>query len=428
MAYVAPMIGSSVDTGIGGPPPGGQQSQAPSSQGGVGGSAVGNIFGGIGAIMGSAGITSNPTAGLTSPYGNINSSMAFGNSPATAATIQQIQNAQRQGGMLGNIRQGVGYASLGNSLAMKAGGGSAALGAGLGTASGLLGLYSGIKQGGVQGYGSAAVGALKAGSGIASLAGNSALAGTLGAAAGYVAAPLAVYSAIKNWQSGNTAGDAIQGAEAGAAIGSIVPGIGNIIGGVIGGVVGAVSSAFGGGETSKEAQSDWHIDTAMNSASPAQRQAAMSQMSPSQSTQYINGLMNAHDNSPGHSEQIEQVFGKNGVNNLMTQMTTNINAAIAKNPQLQFASPSTLYSSVVTPWLKSKGVTISPSSVDKNGNNEGAGLGDAITNMIGDWQSGSWTSSTPVGVAGQTINIPAYSQAGTVQMEQNMLTQMAGMI
>jgi len=201
-----------------------------------------------------------------------------------------------------------------------------------------------------------------------------------------------------------------------------------LIGGVIGGVVGAVSSAFGGGETSKEAQSDWHIDTALNSASPAQRQAAMSQMSPSQSTQYINGLMNAHDNSPGHSEQIEQVFGKNGVNNLMTQMTTNINAAIAKNPQLQFASPSTLYSSVVTPWLKSKGVTISPSSVDKNGNNEGAGLGDAITNMIGDWQSGSWTSSTPVGVAGQTINIPAYSQAGTVQMEQNMLTQMAGMI
>lgn len=64
-------------------------------------------------------------------------------------------------------------------------------------------------------------------------------------------AVLSAYNEVKNWSSGATGSDALQGAETGAAIGTAVaPGIGTVIGGVIGGVVGAASSLFGGGKQS----------------------------------------------------------------------------------------------------------------------------------------------------------------------------------
>jgi hypothetical protein len=118
--------------------------------------------------------------------------------------------------------------------------------------------------------------------------------------------------------------------------------------------------------------------------------------------------MNAHNNSPGHSEQIEQVFGKNGVSNMFQQMMPAVNAAIAKNPSLKGLSPSQLYSKVVAPWLKSKGATISASSKDVKGNPEGQNLIDAVTGVLGAWQNHSINSKTPMGIAGQSLNIPVY--------------------
>jgi hypothetical protein len=274
-------------------------------------------------------------------------------------------------------------------------------------------MWQGLQKGGVLGYGSAVVGGLRAGAGIESLAGNSSAAGTLGGAAGYIAAPLALYSAIKNWQSGSTGSDALQGAEAGAAIGSIIPGIGNLLGGAIGGVVGAVSSAFGGGKTSQEATQDRNIDQQLASATNQQRAAAIASMSPSHAFQMINGYMNAHDNTPGHSEQIQQVFGKNGVGNMMGQMLPAINSAIAKNPALGRLGPQDLYNQVVAPWLKSKGATIDPKAVDVRNNPEGQNLIDAITGFISAWQIGAVNSSTPIGVAGQKMtNMPVYGATG----------------
>jgi hypothetical protein len=266
----------------------------------------------------------------------------------------------------------------------------------------------GIQKGGVTGYGGAVVGGLRAASGIESLIGNAGMAGTLGMAAGYVAAPLALYSAIKNWQSGKTGADAIQGMEAGAAIGSVIPGIGTVIGGVIGGAVGAISSAFGGGSSSTEALGDRSLDKVLAGANNQQRAAAIATMPAPKAFQMVQGYMNAHDSSPGHSEAIQQVFGKNGVNNMFQQMMPAINQAIAKNPSLKNLSASDMYSKVVAPWLKSKGATISASTKDVKGNPEGQNLIDAMTGIIGGWMNGSVNSRSSLGIAGQSMNIPIY--------------------
>lgn len=111
-----------------------------------------------------------------------------------------------------------------------------------------LNIYQGLQQGGVQGYGRAA------GSGI-QLAGLLDNNPALGAAGGYILAPLSVYNAVNNWQSGKTGSDALNGAEAGAAVGSVIPGIGTVIGGLVGGAVGALSSAFGPGAKDPETAS-----------------------------------------------------------------------------------------------------------------------------------------------------------------------------
>jgi hypothetical protein len=327
-----------------------------------------------------------------------------GGSPADAASIYAIQ--QGGGSNLGNLSRGVSAAQLANSRGMF--GNQPGLGGALGAAGGGLQFIQGMQRGGVSGYGSAMVGGLRAASGIETLAGNPAMAGTLGAAAGYIAAPLALYSAIKNWQSGNTGSDALQGAEAGAAIGSIVPGVGTVIGAVVGGLVGAASSAFGGGKTSGEASMARNVDQQLASASNQQRMSAIASMSPPQAFQMINGYMNAHDSSPGHSEQIQQVFGKNGVSNMMGQMLPAINTAIKKDPSLSKLSPQGLYDQVVAPWLKSKGASISPTTRDVHGNPEGQNLIDAITGFVGAWQTGAVHGTPVLGAGGETMTLPLY--------------------
>jgi hypothetical protein len=310
--------------------------------------------------------------------------------------------------VLGDTRAALNAGQLANSRGALGGTPNTTLGGALGAGAGLLGMYSGIKQGGVVGYGGAAVGGLQAAAGVESVMGNLGAAGTLGAAAGYVAAPLALYSAIKGWQSGDTAGDTIRGAEAGAAVGSIIPGIGTVIGGVIGGAVGALSSAFGGGKTSQEATNAQSIDKTLAGASTSQRAAAIATMPPAQAFQMVQGYMNAHDNAPGHSEQIEQVFGKNGVGNMFQQMMPAVNAAVAKNPALKSLNATQMYNQVVAPWLKSKGATISASTKDVKGNPEGQNLIDAVTGMLGGWMNGSVNSKSSLGIAGQAMNIPIY--------------------
>ena len=245
------------------------------------------------------------------------------------------------------------------------------------------------------------MGALRAGSGVASLAGNSGLAGTLGSAAGYVAAPLAVYNAANNWKSGATGSDALQGAEAGAAIGStIVPGVGTIIGGIAGGLIGAASSAFGGGQTDPETK-NWGSfinSTGGANATQAQVNAATQNMSPQSAFNLLTGVMDIKDNRI----PFVNAFGRMGETNVLNGMTSQINQAISSGKATKNMSPQQLYSQVVEPWLNSKGATITPET-------GGLQLQAVLQSLIGSWQNGSLTSSTPLDSGGQTNSkLPTY--------------------
>lgn len=285
----------------------------------------------------------------------------------------------------------------------------------LGAASGALQLYSGLKQGGVVGYGNAAVGSLHAASGAASLAGDSQLAGQLGSAAGYAAIPLSLYNFAKNYQSGATGTDALNGAEAGASIGTaVVPGIGTAVGAVIGGAVGALSSALGGGKADPET-------TGFNSLVAANAQTGnngiISQLNPSQAYQSLAGMMDAKNNTAGHSTPLEMVFGRAGEGNLMTQMTSQINSAIKSGQIGANATPSQIYNSVVMPWLQSKNAYVPANAIiSSNGTKNNGTVDSLLTQLIGQWQTGQLNANSQVGVSGQTIaGLPTYAdgQAGT---------------
>lgn len=211
----------------------------------------------------------------------------------------------------------------------------------LGEAGGALGIYNGIKQGGVAGYGGAAAGALQLGSSTGAFGGAS---GAAGAAAGYLAAPLALYNEVKNWQSGATGSDALAGAETGAAIGSIIPGIGTIVGGVIGGVVGAVSSAFGSGKPG-EATGYWKDMT----SSQLLQKGANGRDIPQQAwAESFKGMLDTGNN----------IFAGGGADKhkdpdaLAVPLEAQIRAGMAKlGPS---ATTDQIYNQFIMPWMQTK--------------------------------------------------------------------------
>jgi hypothetical protein len=264
----------------------------------------------------------------------------------------------------------------------------------------------GLQAGGLSGYGQAGInlGALATRGLGATGAISGATASELGSALGYAAIPLSVYNFAKNWQSGSTWSDALAGASTGAAIGSVVPGIGTLIGAGLGAGIGALSSAFGGGRTSAEAYGQRGIDVSLAGATTGQRSQAFGQASPSQSIQYIQGAMSAHDQSPGHAEPIQLVWGKDNVNGFVTDMTSYIDSQIQSGKLAPNTPPQQIYQQVVAPWLASKGASINPNQYDVQGNPEGQNLIDAVTQVIGLYQMGALTAQTPVGAQGQTIS------------------------
>lgn len=235
----------------------------------------------------------------------------------------------------------------------------------------------------------------------------SGLAGDAGTALGALGSGYSLYNEIKNYQSGATGSDALNGAETGAGIGTMIaPGIGTAIGGLLGGAAGALSSAFGGGRPDPETTA-WNSIAKSASSNPS----ILSSESPANLYQNLAGIMDAKNNSPGHSTALEQVFGRMGEQNLMDQMTGQVNQAIAANPSLSGDSASQLYSSVVEPWLQSKNAYVAPSAiVSSNGATAGNSINTMLTSLLGDWMSGAITPSSKLGIAGQTIaGLPTFS-------------------
>jgi hypothetical protein len=295
-----------------------------------------------------------------------------------------IASGIQQGGVQGDARAAAG---AGNFLGKVTG--NTGLNMGATGLNDVLGLYSGIKQGGVGGYGQA----LGSGTQLAGLAsGNPALS----AIGGDIMAPLALYNFGKNWQSGATGQDALGGAEAGASIGSIVPGIGTLLGGLIGGGVGALSSAFGGGKHDPETDALYkYLPQYNKDPSIAQN------MSPANNFQELAGVFDAKNNTPGHSTPLEQQYGRMGEGAFLNDITGQINQAVQSGKINPNASASDIYSQVVNPYLSGKGMGIQSNWTDAHGQQFGNALQDAVTGLIGQWQSGQINNQTPLGVKGQ---------------------------
>lgn len=308
----------------------------------------------------------------------------------------------RQGNVLGDISGVANLAKLGQqtgALGSLAGADAAKeIGQGAGGALDALQMYEGIKRGGWEGYGSAVGAGLQ---GAGELLANTALS----QAGGAILAPIDTYEAIKNWQSGATGSDALQGAEAGAAWGTLVlPGIGTLIGAGIGAGVGALSSAFGGGRPDLETGGWNQFAKAYNQATPEQQAAAMPNLDPAQAYQNLAGVMDAKNNTPGHSQSIEQVFGRMGEQNMMDQMTNEINKAYQSGQITSGESMQDQWNKVINPWLQSKGVTWDPTQRTSTGQLETPALQGDIQSLLGSWETGNVTGKSPMGIAGQPIS------------------------
>lgn len=249
-------------------------------------------------------------------------------------------------------------------------------------------------------------GAAGAGAGASGGSGAGGASGTLGdvgTALGALGGAYSLYNEINNYQSGNTASDAESGAETGAAIGSIIPGIGTVIGGLIGGAAGALSSAFGGGEMDPESTTWNNVAGAYN-----QNPNILSGANPGQLYQNLAGVMDAHNNSPGHSQPIEQVFGREGEGNLMDQLTGYLNQQYQAGKIPTGDSITNQWSQIVAPWLASKNASIANQNTS-SGQPEGPALTSDLQGLLQAWEQGLFNSSTPMGISGQTIQgLPAY--------------------
>ncbi len=357
--------------------------------------------------------TSGALAGLTTP-GNVNLGSP---STTTPGSPSFGSNLSAGAGIIGGLTSGspTGYASAGlnavnlaNNNNLLGGAKISGVSSGVGYGLNALGIYSGLQQGGVAGDTTAAVSAAQLANHALTNSGviSGAAGGAIGSALSVAGIGLDLYNEVKSYQSGATGSDALSGLQTGAAIGSLFGPLGTVIGGALGAAGGAIASAFGGGKNDAESLTGNNIDAAVANGSV---NAAAALAPPSTAFQYLAGVMDAKNPTPGHSQPIEQVFGRMGESTLANDMFTQINSAISSGTISKTATPTQIYNSVVAPWLQSKGAAIDPNSKDVHGVNEGNTLIASLQSLIGNWQSGTLTSKTPVGINGQIdTTLPAF--------------------
>lgn len=314
---------------------------------------------------------------------------SLGSGLGTANSAMNIYNALQRGGVQGNLRAGIGAGNLASKAGLF-GSNTSGVNQGLGAANNLLNIYQGLQRGGLQGYGGAAANAAQL---AGSLSGNAALS----TAGGYIAAPLAVYNAINNWQSGRTGDDALQGAEAGAAVGSIIPGLGTALGAVIGGGIGALSSAFGNGAVDPE-NADFEGFTKGFGKYNSQGQGQAYANSVQDPYTVLAGLFDLRGNQITGNIPEYQQYGRMGEQKFVTDMTSQINDALAQGKISKTDTPQAIMSKVVDPWVSSfgKGTMNDPN---------GQAINDLLTSMVGQYESGNWSKQwKPVG--GQDVSDP----------------------
>jgi hypothetical protein len=251
----------------------------------------------------------------------------------------------------------------------------------------VLGLYSGIKQGGVAGYAQAANSAYGLVSGTAGIPG--------------VGQALSVYNFAKNWQSGDTGGDALRGAETGASIGSMVlPGIGTLVGGVIGGAVGAISSAFGSGKVDPENANFNGFTQAYNAAKTPQQKAAVAAQT---GNPYLPlaGLFDLRSDQIKGNIPIVSEYGRMGEQKFVTDMFSQINQSVKSGAISKSSSTDDIMSKVVAPWIDSFG-----KGQMKDSNTDA--INAMIAGIVDDYRTGRTSDLKAIGGQEAFANVPKF--------------------
>lgn len=327
-----------------------------------------DLFGNVLNFNGAGGQAATPSSGVTGPT---LSGVASGASDAFG-----LASGVQQGGVSG-------YGSAAINAGKLAGQAGAPLpngaNAGISGAGNVLGIYNGLRQGGVAGDARAAVNGAQLGS---SLGAFGAASGAIGTAAGAVAAPLALYGAINNWKSGATGSDALNGASAGAAIGTaIMPGIGTAIGAIGGAAVGAISSLFGDGKVDPENANFNQYTQAYNKASPAQQP----QVAAAVSNPYVAlaGYFDLKTDQVGTNNTVQSTYGRMGegkfTNALITQVQAGQKSGITDSTQM--------WNQVVQPWLSKQGSWSDGSTANS------AALTSLVQNMTGQVMAGTYKTN-----------------------------------
>lgn len=334
---------------------------------------LGQLAAGVRGVGGLAGIAAGSNPG---GYGGALSTL--GSAAGSAGNGLGILSGLQQGGVGGYGSAAINAGQLaGRSGAF--GNANSGLNQGVGDAANVLGIYNGIQQGGVGGYGGAAVNAAQLGSKVGAFGGAS---GAVGTAAGYAAIPLALYNEINNWKSGATTSDAMAGASTGAAIGSVVPVVGTAFGALIGGAAGALSSLAGPGRTDPETEGVQQLINATGKYGNTQ-QIAQNVTNP-----YLElaGLMDERSSTLPEYQQ----YGRMGEQKFTTAMTQQINDALKKDPSLA-NNPQAVYNQVVSPWVESMGTGSKNVGATYNATNQGL-LQDMTSEYLSGQAANDWKS------------------------------------
>ena len=319
----------------------------------------------------------------------------------------------------GQVQAGTSAAKLFSNL--KAfGSSSASIGSFASDVTNLTNIITGIQQGGVSGYGSAAVNTAMLGARTGALG---AMSSEVGAVAGPLAGALSIYNFAKNWQSGATGADALRGAQTGATVGSIAGPIGTLVGAGVGAAVGAASSIFGPGRMDPE-NIGWDQYAQAFQKGGA---AGVSGATPAQNFQMLSGIFDAR----GSNIPFYQRYGRMGENQFMTDMTGKINSALASGQIAPNSTPQQIYSQVVEPWVNSMSANGWQNTSTAKGAPEKAAIGNLLTNLIGQYQSGQISSSSHLGISGQEITglqafgSQGYNQQAYASTQQQVSQMMA---
>jgi uncharacterized protein YcfJ len=327
-----------------------------------------------------------------------NNTFSMRDAASDASSVLGIGAGLAKGGVGGDVSAAASAAKLAGAASGSSG--LSAAGAGAGN---VLGVYSGLQQGGVTGDTSAAVNAAQLGS-RANAFGTAS--GAVGEAAGVAAIGLSLYNEINTWQSGATGSDAAAGAATGAAVGTmILPGFGTAIGAVVGAAAGALSSVFGGGKVDAENVPFEKYTQAYNSLSSNPKAQAVLGSQVKNPYLPLAGYFDLRSDQLKGSNPIYAKYGRMGEQKFTTDMTTQINQALAAGTISKSDSAATVYNKVVAPWVSGMG--------NWQDANKGAIQG-LMQQMTAQYVSGQAQSQWKA-VGGDTPfqSLPAYGALGT---------------